>query len=136
MSEVVIRSTENGPNLLMVEGKVVQAWCRCGGSTLMPFCDGTHTRRTGSRRKRTKSRSARETDEKDVVRLSGQRLSYTRIPTAEVDEADADPVCFNRMRETCGFLANNKKTVFGTFLLDTCNPQSRGCQLRRAESTC
>src|SRR5256885_200435 len=34
MSEVVIRSTENGPNLLMVEGKVVQAWCRCGGSTL------------------------------------------------------------------------------------------------------
>src|SRR6266446_5488270 len=99
MSEVVIRSTENGPNLVIVEGKVVQAWRRCGGSTLMPFCDGAHTRGTGSRRKRTKSRSARETDEKDVDRLSGQRLGYTQIPTVEVDDADADPVCFNRIWE-------------------------------------
>ena len=42
MSDVVIRSTENGPNLVIVDGKVVQAWCRCCGSTLMPFCDDTH----------------------------------------------------------------------------------------------
>jgi len=42
MSEVVVRSTENGPNLIIVNGKVVQAWCLCGGSTLMPFCDGMH----------------------------------------------------------------------------------------------
>ena len=42
MSEVVVKSTENGPNLVIVDGKVIQAWCRCGGSTLMPFCDGTH----------------------------------------------------------------------------------------------
>ncbi len=42
MSDVVIRSTENGPNLVIVDRRVVQAWCRCGGSTLMPFCDGTH----------------------------------------------------------------------------------------------
>jgi hypothetical protein len=27
MSDVVIRSTENGPNLVIVDGKVVQAWC-------------------------------------------------------------------------------------------------------------
>ncbi len=32
LSEVVIKSTENGPNLVIVNGKVVQAWCRCGGS--------------------------------------------------------------------------------------------------------
>lgn len=44
MSEVVIRSKENGPNLVMVDGKVVQAWCRCGGSSMMPFCDGAHKR--------------------------------------------------------------------------------------------
>src|SRR5256884_9999998 len=44
MSDVVIRATENGPNLVIVEGKVVQAWGRFGGSTPMPFCDGSHTR--------------------------------------------------------------------------------------------
>jgi CDGSH-type Zn-finger protein len=42
MSEVVVKSTENGPNLVIVDGKVIQAWCQCGGSTLMPFCDGSH----------------------------------------------------------------------------------------------
>ena len=42
VSNVVIRSNENGPNLVIVDGKVVQAWCRCGASTLMPFCDGSH----------------------------------------------------------------------------------------------
>jgi CDGSH-type Zn-finger protein len=42
MSGVVIRSTENGPNLVIVEGKGVQAGADAAGSTLMPFCDGTH----------------------------------------------------------------------------------------------
>ena len=42
MSDVIIKSTENGPNLVIVDGRVVQAWCRCGGSTMMPYCDGTH----------------------------------------------------------------------------------------------
>ena len=42
MSNVVIKSTENGPNLVIVDGKVVQAWCRCGASTMKPYCDGSH----------------------------------------------------------------------------------------------
>ena len=42
MSNVVIKSTENGPNLVIVDGKVVQAWCRCGESTMKPYCDGSH----------------------------------------------------------------------------------------------
>jgi CDGSH-type Zn-finger protein len=37
MSDVVIRSTENGPNLVILDGKVVHASCGCGGSTIMPF---------------------------------------------------------------------------------------------------
>jgi len=57
MSNVVIRSTENGPNLVIVDGKVVQAWCRCGGSTLMPFCDGTHARCQGSLEKPVEDRA-------------------------------------------------------------------------------
>ncbi len=45
MSEVVVKSTVNGPNLVIVDGKVVQAWSRCGRSTMMPFCDGTQEER-------------------------------------------------------------------------------------------
>ncbi|HZY94493.1 MAG TPA: CDGSH iron-sulfur domain-containing protein [Candidatus Bathyarchaeia archaeon] len=44
-SRVVIKSTENGPNLVIADGKVIQAWCRCGGSSMMPFCDGTHSKK-------------------------------------------------------------------------------------------
>jgi CDGSH-type Zn-finger protein len=44
MPELVIRSTENGPNLVVVDGKVVKAYCRCGGSSNKPFCDGTHAK--------------------------------------------------------------------------------------------
>jgi len=40
----LIKSTENGPNLVVVDGKVVAALCRCGGSSKKPFCDGTHRR--------------------------------------------------------------------------------------------
>jgi CDGSH-type Zn-finger protein len=42
MSRVVIKASENGPYLVEVDGKIVAALCRCGGSTKKPNCDGTH----------------------------------------------------------------------------------------------
>ncbi len=42
MPKVEIQSSENGPNLVMVDGKVVAALCRCGQSKHKPNCDGSH----------------------------------------------------------------------------------------------
>ena len=42
MSKVIIKASENGPYLVEVDGKVVSALCRCGGSGKKPNCDGTH----------------------------------------------------------------------------------------------
>jgi CDGSH-type Zn-finger protein len=32
----------NGPNLIVVDGNVFAAMCRCGASNSKPYCDGTH----------------------------------------------------------------------------------------------
>src|SRR2546428_13983168 len=56
MSEqVVIRSTENGPNLIIVDGKVVNAWCGAAGRASCPFVM-VLTRRTVSWPEPTRSR--------------------------------------------------------------------------------
>jgi|HubBroStandDraft_1064217.scaffolds.fasta_scaffold25552_3 CDGSH-type Zn-finger protein len=44
MAKVVVQSIENGPNLVLVDGKGNVALCRCGHSENKPFCDGTHKR--------------------------------------------------------------------------------------------
>jgi CDGSH-type Zn-finger protein len=42
MPKAIVVANENGPNLVMVDGKVVAALCRCGHSAKKPFCDGAH----------------------------------------------------------------------------------------------
>lgn len=42
MAKVVIKSIENGPNLVLIDGKPDVAFCRCGRSDHKPLCDGTH----------------------------------------------------------------------------------------------
>lgn len=42
MPKIVMVSSENGPNLVMIDGKVKFAFCRCGQSSHKPMCDGTH----------------------------------------------------------------------------------------------
>jgi CDGSH-type Zn-finger protein len=42
VTQVEIKATENGPNVVLVDGKVLTALCRCGQSSNKPYCDGTH----------------------------------------------------------------------------------------------
>jgi CDGSH-type Zn-finger protein len=44
MTKVEIKCTENGPNLIVVDGKVFATMCRCGVSNNKPYCDGTHVK--------------------------------------------------------------------------------------------
>ena len=44
MPEVVVRSTKNRPNLVVIDGKVLKAYSRCGGFSNKPFWDGTRAK--------------------------------------------------------------------------------------------
>ena len=44
MPKIDIKSMENGPNLVFIDGKVFTAMCRCGNSANKPYCDGTHAK--------------------------------------------------------------------------------------------
>lgn len=41
-TSVEIRCTKDGPNLIVADGNVFAAMCRCGASANKPQCDGSH----------------------------------------------------------------------------------------------
>lgn len=43
-SSIEIKCTKDGPNLILVDGNVFAAMCRCGASANKPQCDGAHRR--------------------------------------------------------------------------------------------
>ena len=44
MARVEIKCNENGPELVVVDGSVFAAMCRCGAYNSKPYCDGTHAK--------------------------------------------------------------------------------------------
>ncbi len=42
MTSIEIKSAKDGPNLILIDGQVKGAFCRCGHSNSKPMCDGTH----------------------------------------------------------------------------------------------
>ena len=44
MAKVEIKCNENGRELVVVDGKVFVAMCRCGASNSKPYCDESHAK--------------------------------------------------------------------------------------------
>ena len=42
VKELVMKSMKDGPNLVLIDGQVKFAFCRCGHSGRKPMCDGMH----------------------------------------------------------------------------------------------
>jgi CDGSH-type Zn-finger protein len=42
MSRMVVKHEENGPYLVVVDGKLLASLCSCGLSSRKPLCDHTH----------------------------------------------------------------------------------------------
>ncbi|MGA2799892.1 MAG: CDGSH iron-sulfur domain-containing protein [Candidatus Micrarchaeaceae archaeon] len=42
MTEVKVNAVKDGPALILVDGNVQVALCRCGYSKNKPLCDGAH----------------------------------------------------------------------------------------------
>ena len=44
MARITIDGVKNGPFIVKVDDKKVDALCRCGRSSNKPHCDGTHAK--------------------------------------------------------------------------------------------
>lgn len=43
-NKIILRLLRNGPIIVVKEGKVLMALCRCGASNNKPYCDNTHSK--------------------------------------------------------------------------------------------
>lgn len=42
MKDIKVKAVKDGPALILVDGNVQMALCRCGHSKNKPLCDGSH----------------------------------------------------------------------------------------------
>jgi CDGSH-type Zn-finger protein len=83
MTRIVVKDQENGPHLVVVDGKLLASLCSCGLSSRKPLCDHTH----------------------EGTRFTVQGASRPEPPAVtprELDRTRASLVGMRRVCRTCG----------------------------------
>ena len=86
MTRIVVKREENGPYLVIVDGKLLASLCGCGLSSSKPLCDRSH----------------------EIARFTGPSAPVMKseapvvTPPRELDRTTASPVETRRVCRTCG----------------------------------
>lgn len=91
MSRIVVQPQENGPYLVIVDGKPLASLCRCGLSGTKPLCDRNHE-------------GAGCTASGAPVVKSEPSVSLGVTPPEEPDKTNASSVETRGVCKTCGHL--------------------------------